>query len=144
MKKAKQKTKRVQAPRIRFGSKTERYFYDNSMLGAWVPNTKKHKLSLFCLLTNQTRSGIIQKHVVDFIDGLDNEEDLILQISNEAVSQWYEFVDKNHEGLGFRNPKDFEEKWEVFKASLIERLNKAKIIPTHQEKILGYVESQLL
>jgi len=128
-----------------FETKTQQFFNDNRLVGAYYPNSKLDHLALYCLLADTNKSKILIKILDDYMDGIPEFDKILKKIKRKVQQNWLKVctdnVEKNTPGwdvVGIGN------RWNEYKKELEINLKKRKVSDKDIEDIIQYTEDRLL
>jgi len=111
-----------------FSSKAENYFDQKQMLGVFVEKGYSVRLALYSLLKKQTRSHILKKVIIPYIDkNIPQIDTLLEEISKAVMEDWQEHQTLNRNHTAWDSPEKLQRQWQIYLKELTKGLKSHKL-----------------
>ena len=127
-------------PYIPFGSKTEKSSINQKLVGAYLDKEDAIYLHLFALYKDKSISEILREIVSIYIEDKEGKEYIIGCVAQNAHEDWKQWFFKNKGKVGWKSPEQVSLRWNDFKNTAIQNLQKRKIPVNIIQEIIDKME----
>lgn len=127
-----------------FSPKSENYFDKKQLLGAYVEKEYSTRLALFSLLKRTTRSSILQKLIINYIEAnVPSTENLMETISIKIMEDWLQHQSENRNNKNWDTSGKIERHWQIYVTEIRKGLKSHKLPPYLISEIITVIEEKL-
>ena len=127
-----------------FNSNTIKYLQKRKLVGTYIEREPAERFALHSLLKAESRSCILEKIIMTYIDQLPSLETLLIIVVEKALKDWKEAQVNHLAQQGWQSIEQVTKRWEEYKTDLQIDLKKRSIPKEIIEEILIKIEENSL
>lgn len=110
------------------------------LVGVYIPTIEAHRLALYCVLNQKSRTDILKKILSDFLFKIPDHDNLLLELSEHVYERWKDILEENKDNTKWKTKAQIRDNWWTFRREIKEKLKLKRLAHKDIIQILNMTE----